>query len=92
MYRWSCCVGDNVICRFRGTLKDFFLGSRAEMITVVLVVLNTICMAMEQEPKDDILKNFLHYSNYVSVLFVRQMFCFTCFYLKNTLIDGLLKK
>lgn len=68
--RWECCVGDNSICRARERMRDFFLGSKAEMITVVLVVLNTFCMAMEQEPKTERLNNFLINSNYVNKIII----------------------
>uniref|UniRef100_H2Y2S0 Sodium channel protein n=1 Tax=Ciona intestinalis TaxID=7719 RepID=H2Y2S0_CIOIN len=72
--RWSCCEGSSIICRIRSKLHKFFTASAAEMITVTLVVLNTLFMAMEKEPKDDIFKNLLYYSNVVfTALFAIEM-------------------
>nr|XP_018669384.1 sodium channel protein type 4 subunit alpha B-like isoform X2 [Ciona intestinalis] len=74
MIKWSCCEGSSIICRIRSKLHKFFTASAAEMITVTLVVLNTLFMAMEKEPKDDIFKNLLYYSNVVfTALFAIEM-------------------
>lgn len=65
LFRWECCWGNGYWCRFRDKLLDFVHSSTAEMITVTLVVLNTLFMASEHEPKSDEFKDVTFYSNLV---------------------------
>ncbi|XP_076802540.1 LOW QUALITY PROTEIN: sodium channel protein type 4 subunit alpha B-like [Clavelina lepadiformis] len=72
---WTCCVGNSSLCRIREKLRTFFMKPTAEMLTVVLVILNTVVMAMEQWPKDRSLDIFLGSSNRVfTALFAVEMF------------------
>jgi len=47
-------------------MSTFFSNSTAEMLTVGLVILNTLVMALEQEPKSEAFNDFLNISNNVS--------------------------
>ena len=47
-------------------MEIFFLSSTAEMLTVGLVILNTLVMALEHEPKTDSFDEFLDIANNVS--------------------------
>jgi len=58
-------MGSSALCRIRNKLQDFFSESTAEMITVLLVVINTLFMCLEQHPMDPNLEAVLSVSNKV---------------------------
>nr|XP_039249115.1 sodium channel protein type 4 subunit alpha B-like [Styela clava] len=62
---WKCCVGESFLCAARSKLKRIFVHPNAEMAVVGLVILNTLFMALEKEPKGPEYANFLTMSNIV---------------------------
>lgn len=58
-------MGDNLIYKIRVQLQPVLSCLYAEYFTISLVLMNTLVMALEQEPKDEKFDEFLEYSNTV---------------------------